>query len=437
MLKRKIDETLLEWKSTKTKQGILITGARQVGKTSSIEAFAARHYRNMVKIDFVERPNAKDVITQARSLDDLVLRVTALADAPLLEGQTLLFFDEVQRCEDAITWMRYLAEDGRFDVAYSGSMLGVEAYDFRSLPVGTVDIAEMFPLDFQEFCWANGVSETLWHVMQESFFNQQPVPDYLHDRLCDLFWRYVLVGGMPEAVQVYLDTNDTHVMRVRQRGILDAYRADITRYIKDPEHAQRVKTIFNAVPAQLNKENRRFIVSGIDKKKRFADMACDFDWLENAGVVLPVKRAAEALFPLGLSLERSFFKLYLNDVGLLFSTFPPVDVEQLIMNKDLINFGSAFENVVAQELRAHGHNPLYYFNANNLGEVDFLVEEKSHPTVIPVEVKSGRYSRKHAALDKLMQVENYHLGKAVVLHPRNVEVEGSVTYLPLYMVAFL
>lgn len=437
MLKRKMAETLREWKRTRGRQGLLITGARQVGKTCSIEAFAQESYENMIKIDFVERPDAVEFISGAKNLDDLILRITALATRPLPDGKTLIFFDEVQRCQDAITWMRYLAEDGRFDVVYSGSMLGVEAYDFRSLPVGTIDIVEMYPMDFEEFTWAEGIDPTLWDVVRSCFENGSEVPAFVHQRLMDAFWRYVLVGGMPEAVQTYVSTHDTQAMRSRQRGILNAYRADIARYVRSREHAQCIRTIYQAVPAQLNKENRRFIVSGIDKEKRFNDLQSDFDWLENAGVVIPVKRVTEATYPLGMSRLDSYFKFYMNDVGLLFSTFGRADVEAVLANKDAINFGQAFENVVAQELRAHGHEQLYYYHTPKVGEVDFLLDGARTPDVLPVEVKSGKYSTRHAALDALMGVENYHLNHAVVLHQRNVVRDKKITYLPLYMAALL
>lgn len=437
MLARKIIDAMLEWKRTKTNQGLLITGARQVGKTSSVEMFAAEHYENMIKIDFVENPDAAELIEDARNIDDLILRITALSPRPLIEGKTLLFFDEVQKCGDSITWMRYLADDGRFDVVYSGSMLGVEAYDFRSLPVGTIDIIEMFPLDFEEFCWACGVDRSLLEILQECYIERRAVPDFLHDKFIDLFFRYVLVGGMPDAVQTFISTNDTQAMRARQRGILDAYRADITRYIGNREHAQRVKTIFNAVPAQLNKENRRFTMSGIDKKKRFSDLQSDFDWLTNAGVVIPVKRTTEACFPLGMNRDDSFFKLYLCDTGLLFSSFSNTDVQAILSRKDDVNFGQVFENAVAQELRAHGHKELYYFSGTKVGEVDFLLESEGSVDIVPVEVKSGKYSSKHAALDRLLQIDNYNIDQAIVFHRRNLKQEGLISYLPIYMVAFL
>ncbi len=437
MLRRKIDQTLENWKRTKNNQGILVTGARQVGKTSSIEAFAGRHYDNIVKIDFVEQPAAVQLIAEAKDLDDLEIRITALSPRPLSKGHTLLFFDEVQRCGDAITWMRYLAEDDRFDVVYSGSMLEIEAYDLRSLPAGTIDIVEMFPMDFEEFCWGNGVNEEVWDIVRQCFQDVSPVPGFIHEKLLDLFARYVLVGGMPEAVQTFVSTNDTQALRTRQKSIMAAYRHDIVQYIPDKDHAQRVKTIFDAIPAQLNKENRRFYISGIDKKKRFSDMESDFDWLAHAGVALPAYRATEARFPLGLSIVRSYFKLYLCDVGLLFSTFASADVQAVLRQEANINLGGAYENAVAQELRAHGHGMLAYLRAKGIGKVDFLLEDAHEPVVIPVEVKSGKYPTKHAALDRLMSVKNYRLKKPVVLSRLNVEDEDAVLYAPLYMAALL
>lgn len=324
-----------------------------------------------------------------------------------------------------------------FDVIYSGSLLGVEAFDFRSLPVGTLDIIDMFPMDFEEFSWAMGIDPSIWSVVRDCLVTQEPVPDYIHDLLTDLYAKYVLVGGMPEAVNTFATTSDTSSMRARQKGILAAYRADITRYVDDPVHAGRIKAIYNAMPAQLNKENKRFIVSGIDKKKRFEDMQSDFDWLTNAGVAIPVKRVDEATFPLGMSRKDSYFKFYLNDVGLLFSTFTSADVLGIITKGSVINYGQAFENAVAQELRAQGRDQLFYFNTNKVGEVDFLIEDRNSPTVIPVEVKSGKRSTAHAALTNLLNVPNYALDRAVVLHTGNVARNGKIAYLPTYMAGLL
>ena len=484
VLKRKIEDKLLTWKRTKTTQGLLVTGARQVGKTSSITDFARKHYEQVITIDFIRQPHAVDLITGATDLNDLIVRITSLAEAPLIQergtgetgqakgseapliqekgaretgqaeghpenrahqARTLLFFDEVQRCGDALTWMRYLGEDDRFDVIYSGSMLGVEAFDYRSLAVGTLDVLDMFPLDFEEFSWALGIDASLWGVVRECFTARTAVPDFLHERFIQAFYQYVFVGGMPEAVDTYTRTHDTQAMRVRQASILAAYRADISRHITGPEFAQQVKTVFEAVPAQLNKENRRFTISGTEGNSRFNHIRGIFDWLTKAGVVIPVTRATEASFPLGLSAQASFFKLYLSDVGLLFSALSHLDVATLLSNAAQMNLGMVMENAVAQELRAHGHHPLHYFNTKKVGEVDFLISPPISPTVVPVEVKSGGYSHTHAALDRLLDVQNYPIEQAIVLHTDNLETSSatpssgtrSVVYLPIYMAGLL
>lgn len=435
MLERKAMAQLERWHSTKGNQALIVTGARQVGKTYLVERFAERHYDNLVKIDFIERPEAVDVILGARDARDLLVRITALADAPLEEGKTLFFFDEIQRCGDIITWLKYLVSDGRFDVICSGSMLGTEVYDYRSYPVGTVDVFEMFPLDFEEFSWARGMSPSLWDEVRGAYESRTPLPDYLHERFMEEYRAYVLVGGMPEAVETFVSTSDTQRTRARQAAILNAYRADITRYVADAGHAQRIKTIYDAIPGQLNRERKRFFVNGIDKARRFDALAPDFDWLVAAGVVLRVTRVSEPAFPVGLSLEPSYFKLYLNDVGLLFSTLTKVDVLQLLQGETQINYGAPYENAVAQELAAHGHE-LRYFSSKKYGEVDFLLE-RGKPVVTLVEVKSGKESHKHKALDNLMAVPNWPIDEALVLHPYNLATFGKVTYLPIYMAGLL
>ena len=352
-------------------------------------------------------------------------------------GDGAIIFDEIQLFPPARQAIKALVADGRFHYIETSSLISIKKNVESVLIPPEEQRIPMLPMDFEEFSWAMGVDGSLWDAVRSCFEKVEPIPDFLHSRFVELFYRYVLVGGMPEAVQTFVTSNDTQAMRARQRGILDAYRADITRYVSDRLHAQRIKTIFEAIPAQLNKENRRFIVSGIDNKRRFEDMQSDFDWLVNAGVAIPVKRASDAVFPLGLSREDSYFKFYMNDVGLLFSTFSPADVEAVVACRDDINFGQVFENVVAQELRAHGRASLFYFNTTKVGEVDFLIEARHTPDVLPVEVKSGRYSTKHAALDRLLQVENYGLDKAVVLHTGNISRDGVVTYLPIYMAGLL
>lgn len=439
MLERKIEQVLSNWKACndvlETRKGLIITGARQVGKTSSIEKFARGAYENVIKIDFAEQPELMSFLSAAQGVDDLSRRITSLANKPVIPGQTLVFIDEVQLQGDAITWIKYLVQAGRFDVVMSGSMLGVEVYDFRSLPVGFVQIEEMFPLDFEEFCWSQGLSKETFAMVRECFENRTPVDDWLHDRMMRLFNLYVLVGGMPEPLQAFVQSQDTQLMRSLQHAIVEAYRVDISRYVNSPLHSQRIRAIYDAIPAQLNKENKRFVLNDINKDRRFAEMEVDFEWLRAAGVALSCLRTSEPTFPIRLNLDHSKFKLYLSDVGLLFSFLSDADVRQILSQDARINFGMIYENAVAQELRAHGHN-LVYYNSKKYGEVDFLIEQ-GKPQCTLIEVKSGRGSESHRALDKLMAVENYEIDEAFVLHPGNVRCDGRVTYMPVYFAAFL
>lgn len=436
MLYRSVYKTLKAWKNSSSHNGLLVTGARQVGKTTAIENFARENYKNFIKIDFVEQPNAIETITQATDIEDLIIRISSMSSTPLNKG-TLLFFDEVQLCGDSITWMRYLSKEERFDVIFSGSMLGISAYNFRSLPVGTIDFLEMFPLTFFEFTKAMGFDEKLWEIIYDCFLNKKQVPDFLHNQLIDLINKYCLVGGMPEAVDIFANQNDTFAMRQRQISIVDAYEADVSQYINDKSVAQTIKTIFRNVPSGLNKENKRFLVSGIDKKKRFTNMQSKFDWLVNSGTVLMVKRVLHPEFPLGIDVDNSFFKLYMNDVGLLFSNFSQTNVSLILNNSNEINFGQIYENFVAEELRACGDENIFYFRNREVGEIDFVIGKKNSPEVLPIEVKSGIYSKKHKSLDKLMAIKNYHIKHGIVLHKRNLEEDGKVLYLPLYMTSFL
>ena len=307
MFRRKVYESLQRWATRRGQTALLVTGARQIGKSYLVERLGREKYQRLLTVNLYLDKAAKRSLAEASNVADLITRLSLMADQPLVPGETLIFIDEIQELPDLMTMVKGLVQDGRFSYAFSGSMLGTELKHVRSYPVGFVTEVTMFPMDFEEFCWSQGTDPTLWDAVKECFAAREPVPDFLHEMFLDLWLRYVLIGGMPEAVQVFADTHDTQLMRARQRGILDTYRADITRYVKDRVRARQIKTIFDAVPSQLNKESKRFIISGATDGKRFSRIASDFDWLADAGVVIPVHRATEATFPLGLSEERSYW----------------------------------------------------------------------------------------------------------------------------------
>ncbi len=443
MLYRKAIRNLISWKEHKTNQGLLVVGARQVGKSTLIEEFARTHYRTTVKIDFVDTPSAVEVISQAQNADDLFLRITALADEELVPGETLIFFDEIQEFEDILSWAKYLQKRNEFDYIFSGSLLGVDLAGIRSWPVGFLDEFEMFPLDFEEFCIANGVTDSVMQEVRSSFSEQRPVADFIHEKFLNLHRRYLLVGGMPEAVQRFLDTNDMNALRRAHKGIYDMYEHDIVRHMEDNEAIRFTKSLYEAIPSQLNKENKRFRYSHLkgddavhDGDMRFSRLESSFDWLEATGVALATLRVTEPRFPLGLNANRSAFKLYMNDVGLLTYRLAGTVSLDMLAGRDNVNYGSIYENYVAQELRSKDAG-LFYYNSTKNGEVDFVTQDLARGTVSLIEVKSGKDYVRHRALNNLLSVKDYEIESAYVLCNANVEHAGPVVYLPIYMSMFL
>lgn len=433
MLTRKAKAALESWKSRSKNKALLVTGARQVGKTYLIEKFAAENYVHVVKFDFIDQTDVLEAVNTAKSSSDLFLILSAYAGSDMVPGKTLIFIDEIQECKEAITFIKYLVQKEGFDFILSGSLLGVELSDARSLPVGYLEVLEMFPLDFEEFCWACGVGPEVWEHVGASVAKRERVMESVHERLLSLFHRYLMVGGMPAAVTAYLETENVSMVKAVQDAILSLYRMDITRYAK--KDTLFIREIFDQIPSQLNTQGKRFTFSSISPRGTYDDFAKDFLWLTNAGVALPVRNVSEPRHPLKLSENRKLFKLFLNDVGLL-SAACGIQVAKGILSDSLgVNFGSIYENAVAQELKAHGH-ALYYFRSKGIGELDFVLEETSG-RVLPVEVKSGKDYKRHNALNNALESKNYAIERAVVLHEGNVSVEGKITYLPVYAVALL
>lgn len=435
MLKRHAYDDLLAWKQNKTNQGLLVMGARQVGKTTLVRAFGRDNYEHVAELNLLGNPTAVETLSRSRDAKDLLLRLSVLVNGELESGHTLLFLDEIQEYKDILTWLKFLQESTEFDIVLSGSMLGVDLYDVRSYPVGFVQELQMQPLTFFEFCDAAGLGAPTLDAVRECFANCSPVPDFLHERLMDLFYEYLLVGGMPDAVNTFVEDSDLPRARSVQRAIYAAYEHDISKYVANAVERRHIKSIYEAIPNQLNAQNKRFKFTKLGENSRFAHMQTAFDWLEQAGVALPTLRVREPLYPLAEHADISSFKLFMNDVGLLTSRLMgDVDVE-VLNRRSSMNYGSIFENAVAQELRAAGHE-LYYYNQSGVGEVDFLVQDRMG-NVSLVEVKSGKDYKRHRAMSNLLGMRNYRFEHAYVLHDGNVQVEGAVTYLPVYMACLL
>ena len=435
MLKRKALDDIVQWKRAKTTQGLLVMGARQVGKTTTIREFAAAYYERTAEINFFQNENAVKTINEAKDAKDLLLRISALSRTELDPSNTLLFLDEVQECSNILTLVKFLIEETKFDVILSGSLLGLDSFPARSLPVGYLQTIEMFPLDFEEFCWARSVPADVLSAAKNSVTKGEPVIDFVHELLTDEFYMYLLVGGMPDAVQAFVDANDLMKTRNSQRAIVDLYEYDIVKYVNDKTEARQIELVYETVPMQLNAANKRFKYARLGKSLRFANLETAFDWLESAGIVLPTRRVTEPTFPLKLSARNNAFKLYMNDVGLLTSQLMgDVDID-ILNRRSTINFGSIFENVAAQEFRAHGFE-LFYYDRKEVGEIDFVLQDGSG-SIFLCEIKSGKDYRRHSALNKLLSTTNYQIDHALVFCDGNCMVEDQIAYLPIYALGFL
>ena len=431
MIARKIEKTLEDFFEKKEQKALLITGARQIGKTFSIREFGKR-YPSFVEINLLENKTARSLFEEADSSEEILLRLSLLVEKTLIPGETLIFLDEVQECKELVTAIKFLVEEGSYQYVLSGSLLGVDLKDIRSVPVGYMDTVEMYPLDFEEFAAANGVSERVLQILKEAFDEVKDVDAVIHDKMMELFRLYLIVGGMPAVVKKYLETNNLQEVIKEQKSILEAYKKDIAKY--DPENKLYLEDIFELIPSELNAKNKRFILKNLNENFKFSRYSNSFLWLKDAGVALPAFCAEEPMAPLLLSKATNLFKLFLSDVGLLAAMYMN-NIQIKVLNKEAdINFGSIYENAAAQELKAHGFN-LYYFNSKKQGELDFLVEQGGE--VLPLEIKSGKDYTRHAALNHVLENERYHISKAFVFHNGNVSRKDKIVYYPIYMLMFV
>ncbi|MBO7636026.1 MAG: AAA family ATPase, partial [Paludibacteraceae bacterium] len=426
MIQRNISKYLDEFYKTSQK-ALLLTGARQIGKTFAIREFGKK-FKSFVEFNFVENQEFAEAIRKANGREDILLLISTATKKPLIKGETLIFFDEVQACPEIVTAIKFLVEDGSYKYIMSGSLLGVELTDLRSEPVGYMSVKEMFPLDFEEFIRAVGIGDRVIDHLQQSWDSRIPVDSFIHQKMMELFRLYLVVGGMPEAVKRYLKTNNLQEVMAVQRDIITLYKRDITKY--DFKDKLQINHIYDLIPPELNEKNKRFILKSLNENAKYDRYHNGFLWLKNAGVAIPVYNVEEPKMPLKLSMSRNLLKLFLNDIGLLAAQYANGIQLRIIKGDKDINFGSVYENAVAQELIAHSFEPFYYNNKKR-GEIDFVIEY--HGRILPIEVKSGKDYEVHRALSNIMDCPDYDLQEAVVLCNDNLKEVGKVTYAPVYM----
>ena len=458
MLKRKVDSLLNYWKNNRN-QAIIITGARQIGKTYSIEKFLNENFDNYIEINFAMRTNLIDLFAAIPESNNVLLLLSAIEGEKLVPHKTAIFFDEIQllyrrreelkrqglldpNSQDLLTAVKSLVLDGRYRFIFSGSLLGVSIKDVVLNPTGYLDRYQMYPLDFEEFLWAKGVGDEAIIYLKNCFDRKEEVDNSINKIFLDYYREYLLIGGMPEAVSSYISDSNLYNVEVVQKQIIENYHIDITTYVDDDEKKIRLREIYDAIPAELNNRNKRFISSHVLERNYLKKNSIEdeFLWLRYAGVAIPVYNVTEAVIPLVLASERKTLKLFYNDIGLLCASLLSTGIRERILMKDLnINFGAPVENAVAQELYAHGFNDkLFYYNSKKHGEVDFIIEYEN--TILPIEVKSGETNQtntyNHNVLNNLIKL--YDIKNAYVFGDCNIKKETDVIYqFPIYMISFI
>ena len=425
---RKDSITIKEWLENSNK-ALLVTGARQIGKTWLIRDEIDKSGLKRFEINFIDQPDMVNYLNAEMSAEDFLVKLKMIMPEEYKIHETVVFFDEIQKCPEIVTKIKFLVDEGSFRYAMSGSLLGVELKGISSAPVGYLSIIRMYPMDFEEFMVANGISKTTLDMLKDKFETCQPVDDFIHQKLLALFFVYLIVGGMPDAVKKFIETKDIREVDKIQRDIVELYKEDFSQY----EHENKklkLKSIYEIVPAELNKQNKKFVFTMLDKELKFDRYENSFLWLKDAGVVIPVYNAASPVIPLLASKTSNVFRLFLSDIGLLTSAYPAETKIELISQNGEVNNGAHFENAVAQQLLANGFEP-YFCKKKNVGELDFLIEMGGR--VVPIEVKSGKNYKSHKALDNFMDVSEYHLERAYVFSTSNVEKEENIIYLPIYM----
>ena len=425
---RKDSITIEEWIKNSNK-ALLITGARQIGKTWLIRDEIEKSGYTKFEINFIDQPDMVHYLDAEMSADEFLVKLRMIMPEDCKPHETIVFFDEIQKCPEIVTKIKFLVDEGSFKYVMSGSLLGVELKGIASAPVGYLSVLKMYPMDFEEFMIANHVSKATLEMLKDKFETVRPVDEFIHQKLLALFFVYLIVGGMPDAVKTYIATKDIREVDKIQRDIVTQYKEDFSQYESEDKKLKLI-SIYDIIPAELNKQNKKFVFTMLDKELKFDRYENSFLCLKDAGVALPVYNVEAPIIPLLASKSSNVFRLFSSDIGLLTSAYPAATKIELINKNGEVNNGAHFENAVAQQLLCNGFEP-YFCKKKNIGELDFLIEMEGK--VVPIEVKSGKAYRTHKALDHFMNVSDYHIEKAYVFSTGNVEEDGKVTYLPIYM----
>ena len=428
MLFRKIEAQIEDHLKSDSRAIMLIDGARQVGKTYIIRHVGQKLFENYIELNLVEDYVGARLFANAKTVEDFYLAVSMLAGDRMKEKEnTLIFIDEIQAYPHLLTLLKFLAQDDRFTYIASGSLLGVTLAQTTSIPMGSIRMVRMFPLDFEEFLYANGMNALVVSSLRKKYERQESLDEATHAKVLDMFRKYLLVGGMPDAVNAFVTEKNIQLVRQIQSEIYAYYAADASKY--DDGRKLKIRRIYDLIPSNLENKKKRVVAQSIENKrgKTFADYQDEFDYLISAGIALSVQAISTPVFPLIQSSGKNLLKLYLNDVGILSGILYGNNIQAILSDEESINLGSVYECVVASELIAHGHKLF-----------DFLIDDYDSLSAVPIEVKSGKDYTVHSALNAFVSNDDYHVKKAIVLsNEREITTKNKITYLPIYDIMFI
>ena len=440
MLYRKIERYIDEHFKSNTDKIMILEGARQIGKSYIIREVGKRSFKNFVELNFVEDDERGQLFKEIHSKEDFYLALSMVAGERLGDfDDTLIFLDEIQHYPQYLTMLKFFREDHRFRFIASGSLLGITLRSTTSIPIGSIIRKEMQQLDFEEFLLANGFGHEAIEALKQKFLRKESLSEQQHDHIMGLFKRYLLVGGMPDAVNAYLESHNIVKVREVQQSIMALYGVDASKYEADNGKNLLIRRIYDMIPSVMENKKKRIVAKDIQGKQgdRFSRYLDEFEYLVSSGITLDVRAVSNPRFPLSESIQKNLLKLYLNDVGMLTASLYGNNLRPILDDVSSINLGSVYENVVAGELKAHGHR-LFYYDNRHKGEVDFLIDDYNALSILPIEVKSGKDYRVHHALNNLLATADYNVRSALVLsNERELKVEGSITYAPIYDVMFI
>ena len=440
MLYRKISRYLEDYLRSDNDKILILEGARQIGKSFIIRQIGKQVYHNFIEVNFVEDDEGSQLFKNIHNVNDFYFALSSVAGSKLHDySDTLIFLDEIQHYPQYLTLLKFFRQDHRYRFITSGSLLGITLRKTTSIPVGSVIRKRMFQLDFEEWLIANGYGEEALTQLREKYSKNESLSEEQHEYVLSLFKRYLLVGGLPDVVNMYLSSHNIAKVRQVQDAIMDLYKDDAAKYELEAEKKLYIRRMYDMIPSQMENKKKRVVVKDIQQKKgdRFDNYTEEFEYLTSSGIALDVHAISNPRYPLSESLQKNLLKLYLNDVGLLTSRLYGLAIKAVTETEKSVNLGAVYESAVAQELCAHGHG-LFYYDNRSKGEVDYIIDDTTECRVVPVEVKSGKDYAVHSALTHFVTNPEYRVEKAVVLsNERQVKQEGKVLYLPVYFVMFM